>query len=932
MASIIRIKRSSVSGNPSTLGAGELAYSALTDNGSNGGDRLYIGMGSETAGNAANHIVIGGKFFTDRLDHTAGTLTADSAIVVDSNKKIDELLVDNLSLNGNTLSATGSLILSASSNLIQLASGNYIAGGSYDGSQLQLDADVSLNQLRGGSVNLVVGTGGTATNTVTLNNDGTLTVPGTIKTVSNGNLTLTPDGTGKLVLNNPYINGTSVSLEEYIFDTVGGAVTGGTGITITNNDGSNTSTVSITDTGVSSGSYGSSTAIPTFTVNSQGQLTAAGTASVATTLAVAGDSGTDSISLLSETLTIAGGTGLTSVASSGTSIITLNLDNTAVTAGNYGSSTAIPVFTVDAQGRLTAASTASITTTLTVAADTGAGNGVALANDTLTFTGGEGIDTSISGDTVTISAELATSSNMGVASFNTSGFVVTAGDVALKGNVVQGVTTDTGTLTVANNAISVLGGTGIDVTHSGTVITVAGEDATTTNKGIASFDTNNFSVTSGAVSAKTITLGTSTLTLGSTTLSLAGLDQIDVDNIRINGNEISATDTNGGISLKPNGTGHISANSANIQNLANPVLDQDAATKWYVDQVAQGLHVHQPVAVATTGTLASITGGTVSYTTTNGGTLTLQNALTILDGYTLQNLDRILVKDQANQAHNGIYTWATGGTVLTRAADANIAADLAGGDFVFVINGNSKGDTGWVQTEVVTSLGSDNVVFQQFSGAGTYTAGLGLVLDGTIFNINLATNGGLDITSDELQLKSTVSGAGLTLTNGVLDVIGTSNRITVNADSVDIASTYVGQSSITTLGTISSGTWQGDVVAGQYGGTGVNNSGKTITLGGNLTTSGAYSTTLISTDTTSVTLPTSGTLATLAGVENLSNKTFTNTTSFTASTASTTTTSGAVVVTGGVGIGGSINIGANITGAGAGTSTLDGFNIDGGTY
>ena len=91
MASIIRIKRSSVSGNPATLGTGELAYSALTDNGSNGGDRLYIGMGSETAGNAANHYVVGGKYFMDMLDHTLGTLTASSAILVDSNSKINKI-------------------------------------------------------------------------------------------------------------------------------------------------------------------------------------------------------------------------------------------------------------------------------------------------------------------------------------------------------------------------------------------------------------------------------------------------------------------------------------------------------------------------------------------------------------------------------------------------------------------------------------------------------------------------------------------------------------------------------------------------------------------------------------------------------------------------------------------------------------------------
>ena len=114
MASIIRIKRSSTNGNPGTLGAGEIAYSALTGTSSNGGDRLYIGIGAETAGDAANHFVIGGKYFTDMLDQTPGTLTASSAILVDSDSKIDNLKVDNLDLNGNTISSTntnGNIIL-----------------------------------------------------------------------------------------------------------------------------------------------------------------------------------------------------------------------------------------------------------------------------------------------------------------------------------------------------------------------------------------------------------------------------------------------------------------------------------------------------------------------------------------------------------------------------------------------------------------------------------------------------------------------------------------------------------------------------------------------------------------------------------------------------------------------------------------------------
>ena len=90
MASIIRIKRSTTAGNPSTLGAGELAYSALTNNDSNGGDRLYIGIGTETSGDAANHLVIGGKYFTDLLDHTRGTLTASSALITDANSKLEQ--------------------------------------------------------------------------------------------------------------------------------------------------------------------------------------------------------------------------------------------------------------------------------------------------------------------------------------------------------------------------------------------------------------------------------------------------------------------------------------------------------------------------------------------------------------------------------------------------------------------------------------------------------------------------------------------------------------------------------------------------------------------------------------------------------------------------------------------------------------------------
>ena len=236
----------------------------------------------------------------------------------------------------------------------------------------------------------------------------------------------------------------------------------------------------------------------------------------------------------------------------------------------------------------------------------------------------------------------------------------------------------------------------------------------------------------------------------------------------------------------------------------------------------------------------------------------------------------------------------------------------------------------------------------QFSGAGTYTAGLGLTLTGTEFDINLASNSGLVISSDELQVDSSIAGDGLSFANGVIDVNVKANELAINNDTLEIADTYVGQTSITTLGTITSGTWNATVVDPAYGGTGVNNGTSTITLAGNLVTSGANSLTLTTTSTTNVTLPTTGTLATLAGAETLTNKTITNpdinggtvdgatigattasTGRFTTVTATSTTNAtsevtGALVVAGGIGVDGDIH--------GNGTNEIHSFVIDGGTY
>ena len=417
MATIIRIKRSSTAGNPATLAAGEMAYSSLAGGVNNGGDRLYIGTGTETNGDAANHEVIGGKYFTSMMDHAPGTLTASSAILVDSSSKINMLKVDNIQLDSSTIDTL-------------------------DGNALKMGQQVNMES------NKIINLG-------------------------------TPSA------------GTDAATKAYV-----DGITGGGSITL------------------------------------QG----------------AGDTGTVNVSLADSALSVLGGTGLTSTAT-GTAI-TVNLDNTAVTAGSYGSATSVPVLTVDAQGRITAASTASVSSTLNIKSGQAGGDSsdISLIDSALTFGTGTGIDVFVSGATVTYSAELATTSNIGAASFNGNDFNVVAGAVSLSGNIggasipLQFLVDGGDSAVASGGAITINGGEGIDVVApTANSIRVDAEDASTTNKGVASFATANFTVSSGAVSAKDITLGSTTLSLGGSTTTLAGLTQIDVDNVRILDNTVGST-------------------------------------------------------------------------------------------------------------------------------------------------------------------------------------------------------------------------------------------------------------------------------------------------------------------------------------------------------------------------------------------------------
>lgn len=196
----------------------------------------------------------------------------------------------------------------------------------------------------------------------------------------------------------------------------------------------------------------------------------------------------------------------------------------------------------------------------------------------------------------------------------------------------------------------------------------------------------------------------------------------------------------------PSFTGATFTANVNISNniinwVLDPVNDYDAANKRYVDAVAQGLNINEACHVATTDSLAVLCGSTVTYnngTSGVGATLTLGAALASLDEVSLTDGDRILVKNETNAAHNGIYT-RTSSTIFTRALDFDTSVEIASGDFTFVENGTTYSATGWVVESEVNTVGTDPVTWIQFSGAGAYTANGYVYLVGTQFSVNAST-------------------------------------------------------------------------------------------------------------------------------------------------------------------------------------------------
>ena len=622
MATIIKIKRTTTGNAPSGLEQGELAYvydTSATDNGAGGnGYRLFIGDPTSTSNSA---IEIAGKYFTQLLDHTHGTLTASSGVVVDSNKAIDELFI------GNSATVGGTLKLNEGTNngahFAAIRSPNSLAA-SYT---LVLPAD-----------------------------DGT------------ADQVLTTDGSGNLSW-----------------------VTSSNAITL------------------------------------------------------AADSGSNDTYTTGETLTFAGGTGI----------------DTTVSDNNI-----------------------SIAIDATVATLTGS---VTLTNKTLTS---PVLNTGVSGSAIKDEDNMASDSATHLATQQSiKAYVdsqVTAQDLDFQGDSGGALSID-----LDSETLDIAGGTGIDTSGSGNTLTVAIDNTVVTLTG-------SQTLTNKTLTAPTLTTpkiadegyiadgnGNEQIIFQQTA---SAVNAIEITNSATgNGVKIGSQgdDTNVDLILDPKGSGTVDVNNSKITNVTDPSSDQDAATKAYVDSVANGLDVKDSVNLASTANIAgTYNNGAGTITAGSNGALTVDGVATALN-------DRILLKDQTDSTENGIYKVSTLGTgsaayVLTRTPDADAASEITGGAFVFVEKGTANADNGYVFTHDGTpTLGTTNITVAQFSGAGQISAG-----------------------------------NALTKTGNQLDVAVDDSTLEISSDAVQIKTTYPGQASITTLGTIATGVWNGTAIANIYGGTG----------------------------------------------------------------------------------------------------------------
>ena len=396
----------------------------------------------------------------------------------------------------------------------------------------------------------------------------------------------------------------------------------------------------------------------------------------------------------------------------------------------------------------------------------------------------------------------------------------------LSSNVLYSSLTSVGTLT----DLSVTGSTTSGNLYTGGAVSATGT-ATAGNVSTAGYVSATGTVTGGNlatggnVSATGNVTGGNVLTNGYVSAQGNVLGGNVITDYILSTDATTTTLTVNAATISLNPVGNVGLNSRWINNLADPTANQDAATKYYVDTVAQGLNAKQSVSAASITYLANVSGVTnVAYnngTAGVGATLTItttsQLSIDSIDLSTLAANARVLIKNEiattgSNAAWNGIYVVTSTGTlstVLTRSADFNQPAEMYSA-FTFVTEGTINDNTGWVCTNNDTNpitIGTTPITFTQFSGAGSYTAGNALSLNGTQFNVNVDSTGNSTIGingSNELYIPSGV-------------ILTTPNIGAATGTSVSVTGTVTG-GDLATAGTVSAtgNVTGGNVLTGGY--------------------------------------------------------------------------------------------------------------------
>jgi len=659
--------------------------------------------------------------------------------------------------------------------------------------------------------------------------------------------------------------------------------------------------------------------------------------------------------LISATATITGG----NLATGGTVSATANITGGNVLTGGLISATSTITSAANITGgNVLTGGLISATSTITSAANITGGNiltgGLISATSTITsaanITGGNlltgGLITStgnITGGNILTGGLISATSTITSAANITGGNVLTGGVVSATANITGGNILTGGLITATANITG------------GNILTAGLISATSTITSAANITGGNV-LTGGLVSATANVTGGNVLTGGlvSATGTITSAANITGGNL-LTGGLISATGnitggnvntpvlassagltikttaSNGNISIQPNGTGNIVLGGNTYVNGVSlqPVQDNDVASKYYVDiQASTGLTVHEAVVVATTGNLATATGGTITYTQPNGASngvgalLTTTGSFNLIDSANVQTLGtRILVKNEGNAVFNGVYTWANA-TNLVRSVDADQwglddADALSLNSYFFVTGGNINLGAAYVvdAPSGTITFGTSNIQFAQFSQAQIYSANTaaGLILVGQTFSAKVDNNTTAFDGTGNIIVKA---GANLTTPN-IGAATGTSLSVTGNVNGGNVNTAGL----VTATGNVTGG----NIVTG-----GVVTATANIT-GGNILTGGLISATSTITSAANVTggnLLTSGLISATSTITSAANITGGNITTSGLITATGNVTGGNLVTGGLITATGNVQ-GGNIRTAGliSATSNITGGNL-----